>query len=114
MKKYFVPVACIFILSIILAGCESAGKDEVSFEAVVLENEGTSLLVEPVEGSEELRSADKIVVYLSAAVLQDSLKREITVDDIDSGDKVQIDYDGMIAESYPAQIHNCYRVILLD
>ena len=65
------------------------------------------MLVEPEEGSSELSSADRIMVSVSEATLLDSQDKEITIDDIKSGDLVQIDYDGQIAESYPAQIRGC-------
>jgi len=72
------------------------------------------LLVEPVEGSAELRSADKIIVYVRDADLLDAGNNEIPINDMEPGEQVEIYYDGAIAESYPAQIHGCYRVTLLD
>ena len=78
--------------------------EQVTFNAVVIENNGTSLLVNPVEGSSELNSSDKIVVRVPVdnATLKDL--SEFTV-----GSIVKITYDGMIMESYPAQI-NAYKV----
>ncbi len=72
------------------------------------------MLVEPEEGSDELRSADKISVSIAEATLLDSKEQEIAVDDITVGDKVEIVYNGMIAESYPAQINKCYKVKVLN
>ena len=40
-----------------------------SFEATVLENNRTVLLVQPAEGSAELGSADRIVVFIGDAEL---------------------------------------------
>lgn len=116
MKKYGFIFALISITLLVLSSCGGAGnRDEVSFSVDVLENNQSSLLVQPVEGSSELRSADKIVVYINDDVkLVDSQGKEIEVSDIEVGDKVQIFYNGAIAESYPAQIHKCYKIKLLD
>ena len=106
MKKIlFIGMMSIFIL---LAGC---GKDEekvetgvtaeVYFEAVVLEVNENSLLVEPKEESNEKKSSDKIVVGRKSIEDEEFLK---IMEQIGVGDTVSIGYDGMIAESYPAQI----------
>lgn len=75
-----------------------------SFTATVLENNSTSLLVQPDEGEDELKSSDKIVVRVPKdnAVLED-------LSGFSAGSKVKITYDGAIMESYPAQI-NAYNV----
>ena len=115
MKKIVVLILCMLVVSLMLTGCSNSGKnDEVSFKAIVLENNQTHLLVEPEEGSSELSSADRIMVSVSEATLLDSHDKEITIGDIKSGDRVQIDYDGLIAESYPAQINGCSRIKVLQ
>lgn len=64
------------------------------FAATVLELDSTSALVQPAEGEDELRSADKI--RLSIADLGD-IGAQV-------GSDVEIYYTGGIMESYPAQI----------
>jgi hypothetical protein len=114
MRKCLIILMCIMLVLTVLAGCGSSKeKDETSFTATVLEIGESYLLVEPVEGSDELRSADKIRVSIGGATLLDSQDKEITVDDIEVGDKVEIVYNGVIAESYPAQINKCYRIKVL-
>lgn len=75
------------------------GDKVETFNAVVLENKKTSLLVEPVEGENELRSSDKITVSVvkDGAVFED-------LSAFKAGSTVKITYDGTIMESYPAQI----------
>ena len=65
------------------------------FAATILELDDTSALVQPVEGEDELRSADKI--HLGIADLGDIGAKV--------GSEVEIYYTGGIMESYPAQIH---------
>jgi hypothetical protein len=71
-------------------------------------------LVEPQAGSSELNSADKIVVTTKGLPLVDAQNKEIAWEDIRIGERVEITYDGKIAESYPAQIMKCYKVKLID
>ena len=121
MKTRFFAVVLLAVALLVLSSCSGAGntgagsRDEVSFVAAVLENNGTNLLVEPEEDSDELRSADKITVHVSDNVkLLDSQGNGIKIDGVETGDKVRIFYDGAIAESYPAQINKCYKIVLMD
>ena len=95
-------VAIIVVINQIISNNDNIEK--VTFNANVIENTGTSLLVNPVEGSSELNSSDKIVVRVPVdnATLKDL--SEFTV-----GMVVKITYNGMIMESYLAQI-NAYNV----
>ena len=62
-------------------------------------------LVEPVEGSAELKSADQITVPMKD--MAPSPEPEV-------GDILEIEYDGYIAESYPAQINNVYSIRVVE
>ena len=96
-----------FLLTWIFIGCSVNndgasgvdGEDIVTFEATVLEHNGC-LLVTPVEGSSELNSSDKI--YVSLANSEEDQDNQLPK--FNSGDVLEIRYDGLIAESYPAQI----------
>lgn len=78
--------------------------EKISFNATVLENNGNSILVKPEEGSSELNSSDKIFVRVR---VDNAVLKELS--EFTEGSKVKITYDGMIMESYPAQI-NAYKV----
>ena len=83
-------------------GESKAGGDEtVTFQAAILEIQDGCYLVEPVEGSAELNSADKITIPMTNMV--PSPEPEV-------GDVLEIEYDGSIAESYPAQITKVYSI----
>ncbi|HHT47426.1 MAG TPA: DUF3221 domain-containing protein, partial [Firmicutes bacterium] len=115
MRKKCILILCVIVVLLALTGCKNSSEsDEVSFTAIVLENNQTHLLVEPEEGSAELKSADRIMVSVSDAVLINSQDADIEIEDIESGDRVQIYYDGLIAESYPAQINGCQKVKVLE
>lgn len=74
---------------------ESADTEYKVFEADVIEA-GERLLVAPDKESTEYSSSDKIYVgMVKAAEKPESVK---------PGDRIKIYYNGMIAESYPAQI----------
>ena len=72
-----------------------------AFRAKVLEVQEKSLLVTPLEGEKELLSSDKIYV---------SLGKLAQVPEIRVGDILMIHYDGMIQETYPAQINGTYAI----
>jgi len=73
------------------------------FRARILEIHDTYFLVEPMEGSGQLLSADKIEV--DSKYLTDALEPRV-------GDVLHIEYDGQIQETYPARIPNVYHIAL--
>ena len=92
-------IALIPVLALILAlsGCTGSnpGKEITTFEATVIEVHEDSMTVKPAEGSEELKSADAIIIGLDD--ITDGSTPEV-------GDTYEIEYNGEIMESYPAQI----------
>jgi len=106
MKKLWFIIMLVIIFCAMLTGCSrdtSAKVDDKGyedknyqvFEADVIES-NNSLLVAPDKDSTEFSSSDKISVGLARA-------KELP-ETIKPGDRVKIYYDGVIAESYPAQI----------
>lgn len=109
MKKQLLLILMI-ILILTAAACgtsggggeSKAGGDEtVTFQAIILEIQDGYYLVEPVEGSTELNSADQITIPMTN--MDPSPEPEV-------GDVLEIEYDGSIAESYPAQITKVYSI----
>ena len=91
-----------------LAACEGkTGKDHdlpedmYQFEAKILEIHDGYLLVEPAAEASESKSAEKIAV---------SRQNEAPGLDLQVGDAVLITYDGMIMETYPAQLGQVYKI----
>lgn len=84
------------------SGESKVGGDEtITFQATILEIQDGYYLVEPVEGSAELNSADRITISMTN--MEPSPEPEV-------GDVLEIEYDGSIAESYPAQITGVYSI----
>mgnify|MGYP002517930655 FL=1 len=77
---------------------------DCTFRATVLEVKDNFLMVEPLTGEEERRSSDKITLTAPAGTAVELLQ---------PGCPVEVQYDGMIAESYPAQI-NASSVTIAD
>ncbi len=116
LKNTLIYILGLLMVLSLLTGCRRAPENGVSFIGVVLENGKNYLLVEPVEGSRELASADKIMVFIGENT-QLSLKGKtdaITVEDIGEDSRVEILYSGAIAESYPAQINSSHKIVLLE
>lgn len=74
------------------------------FVGTVVEVSENSLLIEPLEGEGETRSSDRITLGMSK--MEDL---ELT-----EGDVVEITYNGIILESYPAQLDEVYSVELVE
>ena len=102
MKKY---ISYIFLILCVLSliGCGESSSS--TFKATILEITDNSYLVEPIEGSNELRSSDQIMVAMKN--LDSSLEPEVR-------DIIKIKYRGSIMETYPAQINDVVRIQLLD
>ena len=116
MRKLSGLIMITMILTLLFVGCgtleEDTGvkkapidqnKEQYSFRAEVLES-GASLLVTPSKDSNEAKSSDKISVGQNDATIVDESGEAMTMDQLKVGDILVITYNGMIAESYPAQI----------
>lgn len=115
MKKYAIILFLVFLTACAktengapVVSSESADnvdlevpENSATFQAVVLEANENMLLVEPVEGSPERASSDQICV-----ANEEKLK-------LAPGDMIEIEYDGNMMESYPAQLGNVYRIGIL-
>lgn len=105
-KKTAVLIIIILLLALAATAAVWMSGDKESesvqrlFTASVLENKKTSILVQPLEGEDELNSSDKILVRVpkDSAVLEDLSEFAV-------GSKVKITYGGAIMESHPAQIN---------
>lgn len=105
--KHLSILAILAVISIwYLTGC-SEKETDAYFNATVLEIHENSILVEPFEGSEELKSSDRI---LASSITNSNHK----VPEMKEGTTVRIVYDGIIAETYPAQINEVYAIYLVN
>lgn len=98
MKK----VVSIIIILIILLGIVffiqyTKSEKQYKFIATIIGVYNNSIMVEPEVGAVERNSSDKISINTSTAINTSNELYKV-------GDKVKITYDGMIMESYPAQI----------
>ena len=73
-----------------------------TFQATVIEVTDSSILVKPVDDSPELDSSDQFSVPNTEKLA------------LQTGDKVEITYNGEILESYPAQLGEVYEITLLE
>ena len=74
-----------------------SNKDEHKFIAEIIEAKEKSIIVKPEADSKEIRSSDKISIGITRPT-------NSTNDFYVVGNKVKITYNGIIMESYPAQI----------
>ena len=101
MKKSFVILIIVILLSSALAGCSGG----VTFSATINEVRDGTILVAPVEGSDELRSSNLFSIGITDTTdIVDVSGKKTDQSSLEAGQTVEIRYNGMIAESYPAQI----------
>ena len=107
-KQVLVILVLSLILTVTACGTSSGGGESkvggdetATFQATIIEIQDDCYLVEPVEGSVELNSADRITIPMTN--MEPSPEPEV-------GDVLEIEYDGSIAESYPAQITKVYSI----
>lgn len=81
--------------------------DEANFSGTVLEVSDKAILVSVDEGEDERNSSDKMRVSLD-------VKPKDSMTHFEVGAKVKVFYDGIIAESYPAQINTVYAILLVN
>lgn len=79
--------------------------DKPNFKGVVTKTSDTSILVLVNEDEAVYKSSDLINVSLDVK-LKDSMTQ------FKVGERISVYYDGIIAESYPAQVNNVYAIIL--
>lgn len=79
-------------------------RQEPHFAGTVTRVDDDAILVAVDAGEDARRSSDLIVVSLAA-------KLEESQTGFSPGDRVTVYYDGVIAESYPAQIHTVYAIV---
>ena len=92
MKKNII-LAALFVAAALFAGCSATGS-QINFNAVILELNGDSVLVEACVDDDIRRSSDKITFS----------SKDLDKIDAQAGDTVTVTYTGGIMESYPAQV----------
>lgn len=122
MKSRNKLFSIIIVIVILLSGCSiknenvsngsiftgfannPSSKEKIyTFRAEIIEL-GDTLLVVPDKSSKEYKASDKFSVKTENTIIIKKGNKEITKDDLERGDIVNISYNGTILESYPAQI----------
>ena len=104
MKK-IVSVVLLFCATFIV-GCGNEAANPY-FNGTVVEVYEKSVLVEPFEGAEELKSADQFDVSTKVISTHE-------VPEMEEGTTIRVLYNGDIAETYPAQINTVFAIYLVD
>lgn len=113
MKKTIVLLLCV-VFTIALAGCQpketASTKEDLKNKtaehiliATITEIQDGALLVTPVEGSQELNSSDSFSIPIHH--LSNSFEPQV-------GDTIEISYNGVILESYPARLGEIYSITI--
>ena len=103
--KKILMCTAVLILAAALISCGKKKTEEFTFRATITEIQNGSMLVTPVEGSNELRSSDSFRVNIEK--MPSSPEPEV-------GDIVEITYDGGIQETYPAGLDHIFSIVVVE
>lgn len=101
MKRAAVTILSALCMLTSLPVCAEEETEEKTFCATVLEIQEASILVKPNSDTVEYDSSDQIYVELDEV---NPAQIEEFLDTVMVNDTVEITYNGMVMESYPAQI----------
>ena len=93
MKKTILIFILVFCILYFLIEFGIKNEDEHSFIGTIIEVSSSYIIVEPNEDEEEIKSSDKFRIELK----NNNIPYKV-------GTEVNITYEGMINESYPAKI----------
>jgi len=105
IQKKIMICTALLILAAALISCGKKKTEEFTFRATITGIQNGSMLVTPVEGSEELRSSDSFRVTIEN--MPSSPEPEV-------GDTVEITYDGGIQETYPAGLDHVISIVVVE
>ena len=104
INKALICIA-VLIIATTLMSCGKKKTEEFTFQAMIKEIQNGSMLVTPVEGSNELRSSDSF--YVGIENMPSSPEPEV-------GDIVEITYDGGIQDTYPAGLDHVFSIVVVE
>lgn len=113
MRKIRLFIILLLLLSGSIYGCakeeplHDAGlEDNIDYQSFVADVIDTKdgLLITPDKDTVEYSSSDRIMIATREAEIVDDKGNLINTDLFKPGDRIMVSYDGLIAESYPAQI----------
>ena len=108
----------IFVLLavLLLAGCVQEEETPLTdtFYATILTIDQNVLLVEGLEDN-DINTRGQFYIQVDENTRLDWLGTEITLSDLDVGDRIAITWSGLVQETYPARIVDpVHRIKLLD
>ena len=108
----------IFVLLavLLLAGCVQEEETPLTdtFYATILTIDKNALLVEGLEVN-DINTRGQFYIQVDENTRLDWLGTEITLSDLDVGDRIAITWSGLVQETYPARIVDpVHRIKLLD
>ena len=111
MKKHYQLFIIMVFLLLSLACTKKVNMnnvtDQANFAGVVDRVDKESIIVRVNEAQDEFKSSDLLSVSLDMEFKEKS-------NDFKVGDEVSVYYDGVILESYPAQINHVYLILLVS
>lgn len=116
-KKYtlFLKSILLVLSIVLLSGCKKAAEhtDSISFTAEVISLSEDTLLVRPEDNTKEDELCSQIYVPTDTKIT-DANGKESDFSALSNAKRVEVVYDGVLDNSDPALITNCYQILILE
>lgn len=115
VNRYPIYLCFLLFILLLLSGCQHASEEtsDITFTAAVVSMSDDTLLVRPDDHTKEDELCSQIYVPIDTNIV-DANGSRLNADDLLAAKRVQITYDGVLDNSDPAQIENCYEILILE
>ncbi len=108
MKRNILYFLTIFLLTICLFGCVPMNMNNV-----VKEPNFTGLVEEVYENTIIVKVNEKQGISSDLVSVNTKTKLKDSIRDFEVGQQVRVYYNGIVAESYPAQVNTVYAIVIV-
>ena len=111
----FSSILCIMFGFLFFVSCNNKSDQpkETSFDATVVSVSEDTLVVRPEDDTREDDMATQIYVPIDTQIF-DRNEQQVDQTKLLNAARVNVTYDGVLEDSDPAQIKNCYRITILE
>lgn len=118
MKSWKIICAAVLMVALVcgaffLGRCTAVTEPGVCFHAEILERDGTFFHVNGLDCN-DINGRGEFTFSVKDGTPLVWRGTALTLDDLDTGDRIMVTYSGYVLETYPAQLPDVYRIDLLE
>ncbi len=105
MKRLFLILLSVCLLNV---GCSTVSTEEKvgirgNITSIYIDGDNGSILVEGKKEEDTVYDKASVSIDKNTIIQKDNLNRAFTINDLEIGTRVEVIFDGAVAESYPVQ-----------